>query len=258
MANRCAALTICHNEPDWIGAWHRYVSQHFEADDIYILNDGDDHYVDHLDAVIVNTSDSAKPYVGDTNLRVTVNSKFIELLDKGYDYVMYCDCDMFVVPDPEDYPGGLSQLMQSLDKQTKGFIHCSGYDVMCMKDESPLDINNPPLLAQRTYWHRDYVHLCKVPIACENPVYGGGFHASKWNPARCTKEIMPTESNNIRLIHMGWSCTAMVERRWKNRRASGHYAEMWNPEWAQKYVDGLAYHSNFERELIPDKWKAAL
>ena len=254
MKRKCAALTIAHNEPDFLKMWYRYISKHFDDQDIHILDDrNSEGYLDDIGGVHHALVGSELGYAGDSNLRIAVNMRFIELL-KDHDYVLYCDSDMFVVPDPEKYPGGLSEYIDQFDET---FAHCAGYHVVSF-DEDPLVVDQQPWLAQRTYWHRDWVHLCKVTLAREDPQYKGGFHGSKWNTPRGTEIPSEQEKDELRLIHMGWACTELVKRRWSNRIASEGYKKMWDPSKAYENVWGVAHDPKFPRQLIPDSWKAAL
>jgi len=250
--NKCAVLTISGNEPDFLKMWYAYYSQHFDDDHIYILdNESQEQYTPESLGVggKVERIGTGEGYNGDSYIRICLNRAFVLLLPR-YEYVLAHDVDMLVVPDPVKYPGGLTEY---IEKFSGVFAQCSGYDVHGV-DCDPLDIEKP-LLAQRKTWHRDWEHLCKVVLACEDPVWGGGCHESLWtfggNPNGCLKP----ERNDFRLLHFGFACEHLVKRRWEARTVTKNYKDLWSPKDAARKVRGVVGNVKFVHEEIPDKWK---
>jgi hypothetical protein len=227
---KCAALTITHNEPDFLDFWLRYHGKHFDEEDIFILHDNcepADWRGERVDSQ------------SGTELVQTVTRRFNELLCK-YDYVYYVDCDMVVVPDPDVWPGGLRQFVEEFDGSA---VRCTGFNVL--DDGTPLDLTKP-LVSQRTHWHHDWKHLDKVVLADRDPQWGGGFHESVFQHAPSTDVI---------LMHFGWACAGLLKRRWEKKAV---YKEEYHPAKAHDKTRSTAGCQAFPKEEISSKWLEAI
>jgi len=250
---KCALLTMTYNEPDFLAMWYQYYSKHFADGDIYILDDGsDDGYFDGIGGTIEKISEQTHPSlmheVKDCHFKTRTCSKFVDLLG-SYRYVMKVDTDEFVVPDPEIYPDGLSQYIHDFKDD---FAQCSGYNVL--DTGQPLDVNVRPWLNQRTHWHRDWHHYCKVVLANQDPKWGGGFHNSQWN-SQWKEEFGPHERRDFRLLHLHYVCGELTFRRWEARRTADN---RFNPVQARKAAKDLVDVGWAVKEEIPEKWRQAL
>ena len=201
---------------------------------------------------IIEVNNNGRGYDGDTFLRVSVSNAFNHLLS-SYEYVLFCDADMFIVPDPEKYPRGLLQYVCEFEDT---FAQCSGYNVIC-KDGTPLDIDKTPWLMQRTHWHRQWQHFCKVVLANKDPRWGGGFHTCRWVNNQ-KKKMGKFEREDLRLIHLAYVCPLLLRRRWEVRVKENKYKSLWDPNNARRAVLEAANTHQFTNELIPDKWRMAL
>tara|TARA_R110002126_G_scaffold124676_3_gene266819 strand:+ start:2682 stop:3446 length:765 start_codon:yes stop_codon:yes gene_type:complete len=252
---KCAILTITYNEPDFMAMWYRYYSKHFDDADIYILDDGsDDGMLDGIGGNIEKVTDQVHPdlkkHIQDGDMQHKVLERY-RLLLRRYKYVMKVDTDEFVVPDPAKWPGGLKQFIDEFEDE---FAQCSGYGVVEKPGEAVFDSSKDPWLSQRTHWHRDWHHFCKVVLSRTDPQWGGGYHASKWNKD-WTPAIQKHEREDFRLIHMHYACSAMTKRRWTARNSTdGRF----QPEFAEKTVMDRFQSDDMPALEIPDRWRLSI
>jgi len=249
--SKCAVLTMTYNEPDFLEMWYRYYSKHFADADIYILDDGSDpEYMGCVAGTIQQVGTIGQGYDGDTHLRSSITNKLKELL-KSYEYVLHADTDEFVVPDPEKWPGGLAQYIEEFKDL---FAQCSGYTVLDSTGV-PFDKNNEPWLAQRTEWHRDWQHYCKVRLFKEDPEFGGGCHETQWTK-HGNGPIGEHERVDFRLFHLHYMCRELTWRRWVVRKVQGGH--LFDADYAHNACQYYVEHPHFTREQIPEKWRQAL
>lgn len=252
MNAKCALMTCCFNEFEFIKLWYGYYSKHFADCDIFILDDGsDDGLYDGMNVEIRSFSSKLGPGekkgMDDSRMNSQIKKLFNELLLR-YEYVLHSDCDEFVVPDPRRWPGGLKEYIENFQDE---FAQCSGYNVLHTTGV-PLDITKP-LLPQRMHWQRDWNHYCKVLLARSDPKWGGGLHSSRWqtnhNPL-----IYDIERQDFRLIHMHYACPDLIRRRYEQRRTDcGNF----DPKKADEIVSHFSNREDMPAELIPEHWKVA-
>lgn len=272
MTKRPAALLATNfNEKYLFPAWYEYYHQHFEDQDIYILDDGSND--GHLEKYKVKVVELKSPHfpigsgkiIDSTFLRVNAIMVFRQLLEK-YRVVAFAESDEFFVADPEKYPGGLKELMHNFEYSEwvdKGevyrlkYIKLSGYDIL-WDGEPEIDLNSRPLLMQRKLWHRNWWHMCNVRIASIPIFWNDAFHTcseSIYNQG--VEEPMPDEREDIRLIHFHYICPELVKKRWAHQNVVNHPRdanEAYNECHAQRYN----HHFDKWRQEIPMKWRIAL
>jgi hypothetical protein len=150
--------------------WLDYYGQHFDADDLYVL--------DH-DSTDGSTTDlggrcHVVPIHRDTAfdhrwLRLTVE-QFQAFLLCSYYAVLFAEVDEFVLADPLRYSG----LAAYVAELTRPAARCLGFNVVQQHDEPTLRLD-APVLAQRRYWHASTVYskrlLSRIPLR-----WSEGFH----------------------------------------------------------------------------------
>lgn len=257
MKGLCAALTRTFNEPDFLGLWYDYYSRFFDKRDIYILNDGSDsEFIDDFrtKANVIDVSQIGHCYRGDAKLRQNALRWTGELLDK-YRFVLHADNDEFVIPDPELWPDGLIQFISSLKEP---FAQCTGRNVLQSDDEAPIDWSKRPILQQRSEWHRDWQHYCKVAIVAEDPKWGGGCHASKWTANKMPQDKYGDhERRDLFMVHLHYIDIETLRRRYHFRRVHEEY-DLFNERNAESTVKSFYNREDCVREAIPERIKLIL
>jgi hypothetical protein len=157
--NSCAVFTIVRNENTFFPLWLKYYSKHFDAKDIYVLDhQSDDGSTDDFNGkynkILVNNS----VHFDHEWLLNTVKNQQKTLL-QNYNYVLFAEADEFIVADPEKYPGGLHEYVNSVNVDV---VNCDGYDVIhnFFEGESDIDLTTSIIGSQRNFW---------VKIPCPKP-----------------------------------------------------------------------------------------
>lgn len=153
-----AIFTVQHNEQFYLPKWIKYYSSQFALEDMYIYAhncSGDT--LDILETakkqginVIPVTTDEIFNHDWLTNL---VHDKQKELL-KDYDYVVYTDCDEFIVPTTKT-------LRRFLETATKPAYRCEGFNALGKK------VYPDPRFFNKTL-------ITRIPLT-----YEYGYHSSK-------------------------------------------------------------------------------
>lgn len=165
-----AAFTIVHNEPVMLPLWLDYYARHFDADDLYVLDhDSTDGSTADLDGRCHVVPVHRKAAFDHHWLKLTVE-QFQAFLLRSYDAVLFAEVDEFVLADPRRYAG----LGAYIAELTRPAARCAGFNVVHQPDEPPLRFD-PPLLAQRRYWHASLLYskrlLSRIPLR-----WSDGFH----------------------------------------------------------------------------------
>jgi hypothetical protein len=148
LPGRYAVFTIAQNESTFLPLWHRYYSQQFDPEDVYVLDhdstDGSVEAIADRCNVVKVHRDKTFDHVW---LKGTVEDFFSFLL-RSYQAVLFTDVDEFVVADPARHP----DLASYIDTLHGPAACCTGYNVVHYPDEDPLRLDEP-VLRQRRYWH---------------------------------------------------------------------------------------------------------
>lgn len=170
MKKHASVFTIVKNEKIMLPLWLKYYSQHFLADDIYVL----DHQSDdgstanlpcHKEIVF---SDYAFDHLW---LNGVVRKYQKQLLEK-YKYVLFVECDEFIY-----HPDGLGCY---INKFQDSMIRCNGFELQHIKDkEDDIDVSKP-ILSQRSYWHFN-IEYCKVLLSSVPLQWSLGFHLCQYD-----------------------------------------------------------------------------
>ncbi|CAF4547074.1 unnamed protein product, partial [Rotaria sp. Silwood2] len=145
-----AVLTICRNEPGYLPIWLKYYRRYFAGDDIYILdNDSDDGSTSNLSVNVIRVH--SEKYFDHYWLVGTVQNYTRNLLESGYKYVLFCEIDEIVVPDPAKYPLGL---IDYINRTKLMVVRVKAYNIRHNVDLEPKLKLNESILQQRRYWMR--------------------------------------------------------------------------------------------------------
>jgi len=169
-----AILTICRNEGGYLPIWLKYYRQFFSDIDIYILdNDSTDGSTLNLTVNIQRVH--SEKYFDHYWLVDIVQNKTQELLNKGYQYILFTEIDETVMPDPLKYPFGL---IEYINKTKKIAVRVQAYDVRHnVTTEAKLDLSQP-ILRHRRFWmrHSGYDKPLLTSIMLH---WSTGFHGCK-------------------------------------------------------------------------------
>lgn len=123
---KSAVYTLMHNEEWYLPMWIKYYSQYFDPEDMYILchncSGPVEETIDQAEQDGINIKRLSTDVIFDHDwLLDTIKSKQVELLER-YDYVLFTDCDEFVVPVGKT-------LREYIDTADQDAYRCHGYDV---------------------------------------------------------------------------------------------------------------------------------
>lgn len=142
------AVTFEHDYSDFTDLWKKYYSQFMETK-------------------IVKIGDILRhDWGGTTKL---LNDLQAELF-RDYDIILYADVDEIIVPDPDEY----CDLGHYLEFVKGGVVRATGYNVIEMPNDLPLDLTKP-ILEQRTNWAPD-TNYNKTVIITEPTHYLNNHH----------------------------------------------------------------------------------
>jgi hypothetical protein len=213
MFKRSAAITMARNDEFFLNRWITYYGTQLGEDNLYICLDGLDQKVpsgagrshvtktEHIDGLSRARADKH---------RIKLLSELAgQLFDQGYDIVIGCDCDEFLIVDP----GTNKTLRQYLSEAgIKTAASGLGLDVgQDLNREYPLDADRP-FLDQREYALLSTRYT--KPVVLAKPLrWGSGFHSVKRHNFRIDK--------NLYLLHFGSVDHEMIRSKIGDR----------NPDW---------------------------
>ncbi|CAF1036084.1 unnamed protein product [Adineta steineri] len=177
--NLYAVFTICRNEKGFLPIWLRYYRRYFADEDIYILdNDSDDGSTSNLTVNVHRVS--SEKYFDHLWLIETVQDMARSLLRRGYKYILFCEVDEMIVPDPIKYPLGLLDYI----KQAKAEVtRVTGYGLFHKATSEPKLNLSQPIMPQRNFWSKD--NMYDKPLLISKEIHWTvGFHTCKENATR--------------------------------------------------------------------------
>jgi hypothetical protein len=142
---KVAVFTVVRDEGRMLQKWLNYYGPMFGYENTYILdNDTKDGSTHNLPCSIRGIS-CGEAY-NNSWLCENVKEFQKELLSRGYDYVVFADCDEFLW-----HPDGLNNYIQTTKHPD---IRATGYELIHMPDvEPPIDYERP-IMSQRSFWFR--------------------------------------------------------------------------------------------------------
>lgn len=172
---RVAAITIVYNEKSKLPRWVEYYSRQLGPRNCFVVDHGsDDGSTESIkSAQLIRLPRT--PY--DNQIRVDAISSLAGFLLKYFNYVMYVDCDEFLVADPRLY-SGIGDLCNKLNPE---YLYSIGIDIVHKIDEeSPLRPDEP-VLQQRSYGHFSAA-MCKPNLTRKQVQWARGFHSHQYPP----------------------------------------------------------------------------
>lgn len=190
---RIAAITMARNDEFFLSRWIKYYGDAIGTENLYIYLDGTDQVIPENAgaAHITKLPHTDMSRAAGDKYRIGLMSDLAKKLLAEYDIVIGCDCDEFLIVDP-DLNIGLAEYLSS--KKINTTLSGLGLDVgQHMTYEEPLDTTQP-FLAQRKYAFISTRYT--KPVVLNKPVsWGSGFHRVKNHNFHIDK--------NLYLLHFG-------------------------------------------------------
>ena len=158
-----AAFTLVQNDMVILELWLKYYSKYF--DDLYVIGIGTKDEYGELQTLRkkYNFEFERVNYAGNSDYTLPLCKDKQKKLLENHDWVLYSDCDEFIVADPTKY----KDLKDFVEKCDKDKVPCEGFNILHVEGESPIDFSQP-YLSQRKYWAKDMDYnkclLSKVPL----------------------------------------------------------------------------------------------
>lgn len=190
---RIAAITMARNDEFFLSRWIKYYGDAIGTENLYIYLDGTDQVIPENAgaAHITKLPHTDMSRAAGDKYRIGLMSDLAKKLLAEYDIVIGCDCDEFLIVDP-DLNIGLAEYLSN--KKINTTLSGLGLDVgQHMTYEEPLDTTQP-FLAQRKYAFISTRYT--KPVVLNKPVsWGSGFHRVKNHNFHIDK--------NLYLLHFG-------------------------------------------------------
>lgn len=191
---RIAVITMARNDEFFLNRWVKYYGSLFGEENLYIYLDGLDQQPPK-EAGRTNVQAVEKQgikVVVAEKLRLSfLSDRAAELFTKGYDLVIGCDSDEFLIAD-EKTGKSLPEYLSSLN--IRGSVSALGLDVgQHLQEEMPLD-KTQPILQQRNYALINS-RFTKTNIIAKPVRWGRGFHRVRGRNFQIDK--------NLYLLHFG-------------------------------------------------------
>ena len=208
---RIAAITMARNDSFFLTRWIAYFGGELGTENLYI-------YLDGVDQAVPKNAGHATvkkfPHIeqprekGDKTRIIMLSALAADLFAKGYDIVIGCDCDEFIVADPATGVG-LAEYLSSMPVRTA--VSGLGLDVgMDLNTEQALDTSKP-FLSQRKYALMS-TRYTKPVVLMKPATWGSGFHSVKGHNLHIDK--------NLYLLHFGGVDLDMIKSKLGDRAAS--------------------------------------
>ena len=206
-----AAITMARNDEFFLNRWIKYYGAQIGEENLYI-------YLDGLDQKIPSGAGRANitklPHKeeerqrGDKTRILLLSDLEKKLFADGYDIVIGCDCDEFLVVNPK-LNMTLQQYLSGIHAHTT--VSGLGLDVgQDLNSEPALDMN-APFLTQRKYALLS-TRYTKPVVLFRPAIWGSGFHSVKGHNFHIDK--------NLYLLHFGSVDLDMIKNKLGDRAAS--------------------------------------
>jgi hypothetical protein len=269
---RAAVFTIMQDEPRFLPIWLAYYRQHFDAEDIYVLN----HDSKDPATLAVLAREPGIHIVPVHNehsfdhiwLRDTVVLQQQALL-REYQCVLFAEIDEMVFVNPLAI-GALPSLREYIDHflalPDSPYQRCTGWNVVHRPDRGEANLDwHRPLLPQRRFCHRHPGYnkylLSKVPLS-----WNIGFHILM-EPVPEPNQSPPGSLDLLHIHQIDYDYTRErhrknFERKWSPsdlQQGFGVHNRMhFGPEFDSWYSLPMRTSPDGELPELPDAWKNLL
>lgn len=208
---KIAAITMARNDEFFLSRWIKYYGTQLGEENLYI-------YLDGLDQKTPAGAEKANikklPHKeeavqrGDKTRILLLSSLANRLFKKGYDIVIGCDCDEFLIVDPA-LNISLKEYLSNIKRRTS--VSGLGLDVgQDLNSEKKLN-SKQAFLAQRNYALLS-TRYTKPVVLMKPAIWGSGFHSVKGHNFHIDK--------NLYLLHFGSADLDMIKNKISDRNAS--------------------------------------
>ena len=208
---KIAVITMSRNDEFFLNRWIKYYGQQFGEQNLYIYLDGTEQKIPSCagKANIKHIPHKEEPVQQGDKTRILLLSNLAKnLFDRGYEIVIGCDCDEFLIIDPA-LNISLPKYLSNIRKKTS--VSGLGLDVgQDLNSESTLNPNEP-LLEQRSYALLS-TRYTKPVVLFKPSIWGSGFHSVKGRNFHIDK--------NLYLLHFGSVDYEMIKNKVKDRNSS--------------------------------------
>ena len=203
---KIAAITMARNDEFFLNRWIAYYGKELGEENLYIYLDG----LDQKTPSKAGKSNIKKlPHKeeavqqGDKTRILLLSNLANKLFKRGYEIVIGCDCDEFLIVDPA-LNTSLSEYLSK--KSNYSSLSGLGMDVgQDLKTESTLKMGEP-FLTQRNYALLS-TRYTKPVVMLKPVIWGSGFHSIKGH-------------NNLYLLHFGGVDLNMIKNKIGDRNPS--------------------------------------
>lgn len=233
MNKKIAVITMARNDNLFLSKWVSYYGKQFGFENLYIYLDGlDQNFKDERVNITKFEHKELSRSQGDKYRINLLNNLAKSLFKKGYDIVIGCDCDEFLIVDPNTNTTLLTYLS---NLNINGCVSGLGLDVgQNLKTEADLDFSKN-LLEQRSYALLS-TRYTKPVVLNKQLNWGSGFHSVKGKRVSI--------DNNLYLLHFGGSDLKILKNKnreidWKNhlnRRAKTIYLTTNSKTYCEKII----------------------
>ena len=194
MTKRIAAITMARNDEFFLSRWIKYYGDQIGTENLYIYLDGTDQTIPENAGLahITKLPHTDMSRAAGDKYRINLMSDLAaKLFQDGYEIVIGCDCDEFLLVDPA-LNIGLAEYLST--KKIKNTLSGLGLDVgQHLHREKTLDPSQP-FLTQRSYALLSTRYT--KPVVINRPVrWGSGFHSIRGHNFHIDK--------NLYLLHFG-------------------------------------------------------
>lgn len=208
---RIAAITMARNDEFFLNRWIKYYGGQLGEENLYIYLDG----LEQKTPALAGKSNITKmPHKdqavqrGDKTRILLLSDLAQKLFADGYDIVIGCDCDEFLIVDP-DCNKSLRQYLSELNIKTS--VSGLGFDVgQDLETEATLNMDEP-FLTQRRYALMS-TRYTKPVVLARPATWGSGFHSVKGHNFHIDK--------NLYLLHFGSVDLDMIKNKIGDRNPS--------------------------------------
>lgn len=190
---RIAAITMARNDDFFLSRWIEYYGREIGTENLYIYLDGTDQNIPNNagNAHITKLPHTDMTRAAGDKYRIKLLSELATKLLHEYDIVIGCDCDEFLIVDPNTNKT-LSQYLSEQEINTS--LSGLGLDIgENLKHEKPLDFTKS-FLSQRGYALLSTRYT--KPVVINRPIqWGSGFHSIHGHNFHIDK--------NLYLLHFG-------------------------------------------------------
>lgn len=193
MTKKIAAITMARNDEFFLSRWVKYYGQELGPKNLYIILDGTDQNPpkNATDVNIIKMPHTEMSRAAGDKYRIGRVSDLATKLFKKYDIVIGCDCDEFLIVDPNTKKS-LAEYLSNLKYRTT--VSGLGLDIgQDMNNEKKLDPKKPILTQRaRALMSTRYTK----PVVLFRPArWGSGFHSVHNHTFHIDK--------NLYLLHFG-------------------------------------------------------